>query len=523
MSTPWSPLLPLALVGTDRHAGPLPRWPGDMGALIAGAAEAAAHPATGALRAAAVLACCGLAGDLGQASASAPPPPAPHERMPAMQDAALVERAAWALRNGPPRLQQELLATLATQGCCLPPQLLPEALDLSRRSLALRPQVAAVLGERGRWLAALRDDWQHAAGAAETADGDVAWDLGSLDQRRGLLWRQRQQDRTAARERLAAALPELPARERADLAAVLGQGLGMDDEALLGTLRRDRSREVRQVALNLLLRLPEAAHPRRAAERTARLMSQERALLRKRWVIDAPTAADESWADDQVDLERPKQESLGERAWWLYQCVRQVPLAWWTRHTGLAPADLLAWARDSDWSEALQRGWHAVLLAAPDATWAEAMLDDWPQALKQHDPATVLAMLPAPAREQRWLQQWRAGGAAALDSLLPQVLAGSPPPQTLSAALSGVLIDGVAQRLQAGQLVHDWVLRSHLAELACAVHGDALPSLQALPRSADETPSLAELMQTVALVAATRAALAAWARSPLLSSRGQPT
>jgi Family of unknown function (DUF5691) len=523
VSTPWSPLLPLALVGTDRHAGTLPRWPGEIGELIAAAAETAPHPATGALRAAAVLASCGLAGDLGQPGAAEPPPAAPHDRLPALQGAPQVERAAWALREGPTRLQHALLATLAALGCRLPPPLLPAALELSRRSLALRPAVAAVLGERGRWLAAQRDDWRHAAGAADEGDAEAAWDQGSLDQRRALLMRQRQQDPAAARERLAATLTELPARERADLASVLAEGLGLDDEPLLDTLRRDRSREVRQVALALLLRLPEAAHPRRAGERLAGLMSHERALLRKRWVIDAPAAAGGDWTDDQVEVDRPKQESLGERAWWLLQLVRQVPLAWWTHHTGLSPAELLAWARGGDWAEALQRGWHEVLLAAPDSGWAEALLDAWPDALKRHDPAAVLVLLPPPARERRWLQQLRAGGAAALDALLPQVLAGSPPPQTLSPDLSGALLDAVAQRLQAGQVMHDWVLRSHLAELACAVHRDALPRLQALPRNADETPALAELMHTVAQVAATRGALAAMASSSPLLLQGRPT
>ena len=508
MSVPWSPLLPLALIGTDRPPGAMPHWPGEIGELIERAAASADHPATGVLRIAAILASCGLAGDLGLARAAALPAGAPPDRQPALQDAGLLGLTGWTLREGPLRLQHELLATLAATGLRLPASLLPAALDLSRRSLALRPGVAGVLGERGRWLAALRDDWRHAAGVPDGAAVQIAWDQGSLDQRRTLLREQRLQDPAAARKRLATTLPELPAHERAELAAVLVDGLGGDDEALLDSLRTDRSREVRQVALKLLLRLPTAAHPRRAGARMAAQLKPTRALLGPRWTLDAPLAAADDWAADQVDAERPKHEALGERAWWLYQLVRQLPLAWWPTHTGQTPAELLAWASGSDWAEALQRGWHEVLLAAPDLTWADAMLDAWPGALKHHEPAAVLALLPPAVREQRWQQQLRAGGAAALEVLLPQILAGSPPPQTWSPEMSAALLDAVTQRLQAGPLVHDGLLRAHLVELACALFGQALPQLHTLPRSADETPAVAALMHSVAQVAATRAALA---------------
>lgn len=497
----------MALVGTERHPGPLPTWPGEIGALMAATAASAEHPGRGLLRAAAVLAACGLAGSLGEADAGVPPPAAPPDSHPSVPDGPGIEHIAWALRDGPARLQQDVLATLAGQGWCLPPDLLPAALELSRRSLALRPLVAPVLGERGRWLASQRDDWRHAAGVAESDDAEDAWALGSLDQRRTMLEGQRQQEPDVARERLAGVLPELPARERADLAAVLAVGLAPADEALLDTLRQDRSREVRQVALNLLLRLPGAGHPQRAAARLARQLNQERALLGQRWVIEAPEATGDDWSDDQIEIDRPKQEALGERAWWLFQLVRQVPLGWWTGHTGMTPAELLAWAAESDWAEALQRGWHAVLLAAPDASWAGALLGAWPDSLKRHDPSSVLALLEPAARERRWLQQLRDGGIESLDTLLPQVLAGSPAPQALSPELSGVLLDAVAQRLQAGRALPDGILRTHLPELACAVHRSALPRLHALPRSADEPPALAELMRVVVQVAATRSTL----------------
>ena len=181
---------------------------------------------------------------------------------------------------------------------------------------------------------------------------------------------------------------------------------------MLERLRTDRSREVRQAALGLLLRLPASAHVGRAIARLEPLLKQERVLLRKRWVIDAPPAAGADWNDDNLDAARPKNESLGERAWWLCQLVRQVPLSWWTRHTGMTAAELNAWAGETDWREALWRGWRDVLHRAPDASWCEAFLDRWPSTLPAGDRDAVLSLLPPAARERHWQQQLIASSAS---------------------------------------------------------------------------------------------------------------
>lgn len=58
----WTPLLPIAMVGTERQPGPLPEWPGEIGQLAARAALAADGPSDQVLRAMAVIAACEAAG-----------------------------------------------------------------------------------------------------------------------------------------------------------------------------------------------------------------------------------------------------------------------------------------------------------------------------------------------------------------------------------------------------------------------------------------------------------------------------
>ena len=504
----WAALLPAATVGTDRQPGPWPLPDNDIGALARAAAAAAPNPATGLLRAAAVLATCTLAGAQGPVWAEALSPAAPADTRPPLPAGRALDAVAWALRDGPARLQHDALQRVGQAGLRLPPTLLPLALEQGRRSVALRAALLDALGERGLWLAAQRPNWAYAAGSTATDDTDATWTDGTLEQRRAWFTQARLRNAAAAREHLQAALPELPARERADLVAALATGLGADDEPLLDSLRTDRSREVRQAALALLLRLPDAAHPQRAAARIAPLLTQERGLLRKRWVLDAPTAPAADAKADQLDTPRPEKESLGERAWWLYQLVRQAPLGWWRTHTGMSPAELLAWAAGTDWTEALVRGWADVLFAAPDDDWCDALLDHWPPTLRE-SPARVLGLLTPARRDRHLLRQARdpALTASALVQSLAACPSGQPLSAELSAELSAVLAHTLRTQVGNGQLNTDYGLRGLLADFACAAHADALDTLAALPRRADETPSCAEALHTVTHIVAARQAL----------------
>ena len=187
--------------------------------------------------------------------------------------------------------------------------------------------------------------------------------------------------------------------------------------------------------------------------------------------------------------------------------MRQVPPTWWTQHTGLDAAALLAWARGTDWAEALLRGWLDALRNAPDTAWCDALLDAWPAGQLRESPATVLSWLPRDRREHHWQRQLRAdwhGGAVGLTELLAQLLPACAAGDTLSLPLSQGLVAAVLDSLRAQRLHTDYTLRAYLPELACVLHADALAALQPLPRSADETPALATALATLDRVVATR-------------------
>ncbi len=487
-----SQLRPLALLGTQRAAWPSWAGPAPLRELLEQLTQA--RDAEALLRVAAVLGSCARAGGPA-AAAFALPPPAPEDQQPALPDGRLHQAiAALWLLNPPPRFWLTLFDGLAAQGLRLPERWLPLALQLAERQTALRTAVQAVLGERGRWLQALRQGRD----VATAPEGDAPWQTGSFVERQAWLRAERARDPAAARERLAASLRELPAKERAEFAALLAPQLQAGDEALLDSLRADRAQAVRQQGLALLLRLPQAAYTQRACARLAACLRSDRGWLGgTRWHIEPPAEPGADWAAEQIESALPKGESLGQRAWWLLQLVRQVPLAWWTQHTGMDAAALRSWAERCDWAEALLRGWREVLIAAPEADWVSAWLTDWPRHAGTDGLPALLLQLPVAQRELHWRRIAGAPGSQQ-QALLEQL----QPGETLSAAFSMEQLPLLMQCLREPSHSQTYLLRSLGPAWLAVLHVDALralqqglPGWQALPE-AQTLPLLAAIVES---------------------------
>ena len=568
-------LLQAALVGTSRPWGLPPVHTPDAVANLLRQAHGSADPeAPGQLlRLAGSLAWCRRAGWVAPAQTESSPAPsqlAPESRRLATTDWMRLWSQALAMEL--PRLQAEVLRGMDSQQLHTSAEALPGLLQLGRQSVAMREFIQPVLGERGRWLASLNTDWAWGRGVQEQADADTQWELGSIEQRRAVLLAERRTAPDAALARLQSVWGQLPARDRHALITTLAEGLNPGDEAFLTQqLQKDRAQDVRRTAADLLAALPDSAYSQRMAERLRPLVVVEavaaatglKSLLKKAAValgagtalpvtlhIDAPpeppeppadtaasgtaaaapgstpqpqvaataqTTPDDPFKTDWPDGERPRHESLGQRAWLLFQMVRRSPLGWWTQHTGLSPAELLAATRKSDWTEALVRGWaHAALTQhAPD--WHLALLAH-PRIARWGDATALQARLSTEQREQHLLNQWDASVSTGTDSrttftALTELL------RTSGLAAHATWGDAVASRMASvlhrhcanGHLVkdmqQDYALRQHITDLACALPPGALDALATLPRVDDTSPSLSERLHTLHAILAVRQTL----------------
>lgn len=494
-----------ALVGIQSHA-PIP-FDGEMGALMTKVAAQHVDPALGFSRVAAVLASCRLASITLLPSSSSLPPAAAADTQALGADHDWFIALDSTFRQGPLRLQVEACLRLAVNAVHLPVALLPSALQAGHRQQILRAALLPIIGVRGRWLAAFNPDWRYAsssleASAADDGDEEKHWQQGSNEQRVQYFRALRARDPTAACALLQSQLGELAAKERAALVELLATGLQANDASLLEKLLKDRSRDVRQIAARLLAMLPHSIHAQRLREWLAPLVTSRRGLLGRSWHCEAPASADPAWAEAVIESTRPQHEALGERAWWLYQLVRQVPLSWWCEHTGMRAAALLNWAEKSDWGDALSRGWRERV-GAEDAEWIEAMLASDTKAFCERR-AELLALLPMAQREQHWphdVTQLQQSG------LLGQIIGSCAPGETLSSRYSGALIPSLLAALDGDALRQDYALRAYLLELATLLHADSLLALREPVRVGDETTALRECLSEFQRIVATRRCL----------------
>ncbi|MGE8279808.1 MAG: DUF5691 domain-containing protein [Stenotrophomonas sp.] len=404
------------------------------------------------------------------------------------------------------RTRHEACLQLASHGRHLPVAVLPQALDAGARLNVLRSALRPVLGVRGRWLAACNPDWSYAiqttTAASAAADLEQVWNEGSADARVDAFQKLRAQDAENARLRLQGTLKDLSARERQDFVAAMQPQLSDGDAALLQPLLKDRSREVRMLVGPMLAQLSDTPHAQYVRAQMLGLLQQQRSGLLRRmsWALDAPTVAAAGWSDAAIDGKRPNSDLLGERAWWLYQIARQLPLAWWCQTLEKTPEQVLAWARGSDWYDALLRAWmERVGPAAPD--WVEALIATEQRQLRLGE---LLAMLPAAQRERHWPTTAK---ELHQQGILGDVLASTGPGQTLSAAYSQQLAAGLGQQFGDPSLRYDYYQREPLLELLAVLHPSALARVQIADAPTEATEAMLDCLQQARQLLATRQTL----------------
>ncbi|QNH16910.1 hypothetical protein HEP74_02050 [Xanthomonas sp. SS] len=504
MSEAW---LKPALLGIDRpQVIPATGALGEVLAAVATQEDAA----LGYSRQVGVLAACRRAA-LRMAAPVALPPPAEVDPL------ALPTGHAWApllkglFGNAQPspwmkRARYEACLQLAAHNRHLPVAVLPQALEAGVRLSALRPGLRPVLGVRGRWLAARNADWAYAADTAVDADAptdlEQVWNEGAFDARLLAFRQLRAHNAEDARARLQGTLKDLSARERVDFVAALQPQLSEADAPLLQPLLKDRSREVRMLAGPMLARLPSTPHAQYVqAQMLALLQHQPGGLMRRMaWKLEAPAAADAGWAEAAIDSKRPNNDMLGERAWWLYQLARQLPLAWWCHTLEKAPAQVLAWARGTDWHDALLRAW-LERVDASEPEWVEALIGVEQRHMSLGD---LLAMLPPAQRERHWPTS-----AAELQHkrLLGEVLDSTGLGQTLSAAYSRQLAAGLGALFGEASLRYDYTLRDALLELLAVLHPSMLSHVQVADAQADATEAMRDCVHQARQLLALRQTL----------------
>lgn len=518
----WAELVEDALLGTNRRASPGLL---DHAALAAVARRAGLRPAP----------------------SPEMPAPAPQDERPALP-APAVRRLSALLAENSSELLPQWLATARSRGFAAPPELLPALLDAARQRSDLRGDAVAFAGPRGHWLAALNPDWRYAlrvpavagpegpdpagttaaaeaAAWAEPAGGagvaDVVWQEGLFAERVTHLTRLRRRDPAAGLALLRSTWSTERAEDRLLFLDALQEGLGPGDEPFLEAALKDRAKNVRATAAELLSTLPGSALAARMAERARRAVTVADG---GRLLVEPPDNCDATMQRDGIPATSPT--GRGDRAFWLGEIVAATPLAFWPGLIGssedaataggdAAPAQVLARSVAPAWADELREGWARAAVRQHDAAWARVLLaerrtEDHVRAASGGAPSRLLSVLPA-AERASWTARFVAEqGLAEAFQLL--VTCPAPWPQDLS----GAVLDALAQAADAGS--YPW---SHSGVLGVAER--CLPSAAAAridALAAGAISAWAEVLARLADTLRTRAAMLAELGEPAEPAEG---
>jgi hypothetical protein len=261
----------------------------------------------------------------------------------------------------------DLFATVTNAGLVVPPAVLPAFLELGYDA-RIGPVLGDLVGERGRWLAGLDEEWL----AFLPARSRVA-EIAAL----------RRVDPAVAREQAAAGWLGDSADDRVLLLDAMAEGLALDDVPFLESTLSDRSAAVSGRAATLLAwlcaRLPPDEQPsfgRRAMDRARPAVRLVRQGLLRSTVLEVvtPEALDENARRDGI-AESTGGLQRGRRAGWLEQIIQRAPLSLWENEFRRTPAELVALTVVGDFARELHAGWRAATWAQQNHAWARAFLD----------------------------------------------------------------------------------------------------------------------------------------------------
>ncbi len=382
------------------------------------------------------------------------------------------------LREETHTLLQEWLTYAHAAGQRVPEEYLPALLDCGCKQKALRDAIIPVLGRRGYWLAAHNQAWMYAVSQWEmryavTGEHDMAayrqareaaWQTGESTFRQALLRDVRVRDPAFGRTLVQSTWKTDGASNRSTFIALLETGLSLDDEPFLEQALDDRSKEVRQVAVNLVACLSQSRLVQRMIARASDMLHAKRNWRGKLQIeVTPPEKLDAAMIRDGMG-NSPTHMHIGEKAWWLRQVIIAIPPSHWCEQWETTPAELVQIAIAHPWKDALIHGWAQTSWRNRDTQWAEALLT--PDVIKHLEDSyrdMLLASLPPDKQETVVLQHIKE--QKGLGNSLSQTLL-STCQHPWSASFTRAIVDYVRQYIEGKRTATEWNIKYMLKEYA---------------------------------------------------------
>jgi hypothetical protein len=263
-----------------------------------------------------------------------------------------------------------------------PPRTLHRLLELGKSATMLRERISQVIGARGHWLGKFMPEasWL----IPEELPKNV-WEEGSLPERIAYLFKIRNANPEQARTMLIEIWKQENAEARTSLLETLRTNLSLSDEPFLETCLDDKSKRVRELAVDFLSGLPDSSFTKRMIERTKPFLSYKPSamlgLKKASLEISLPESYDQTWARDGIE-QKGMPYNMGEKVWWVKQMLERTPPSTWGQPEILS-------AVPKEWHDVLYDAFRVATLRFADRAWAYSFLPD----------EAMVCLLPVPERQ----------------------------------------------------------------------------------------------------------------------------
>ncbi len=269
-----------------------------------------------------------------------------------------------------PKLIPEFIEGMQVNKKCIPPELLPPLFEKSLKDESLWRQLENRIGERGKWLLPLNPAWSKLRSDYPLE----SWNTGSKEIRLSLLKKKRQTNPTEGLALLESTWKTDSVKEKAPLLKTLSIGLSMKDEAFLEECLNYKRKEIRTIAKDLLIQLPESQlHQRLESELTklVTFVKKEETIL-----LSLPEASNKALIRDGIDPKK-KGASTKEEVNMLAQMMEIVAPSFWEKHFKTSPSQIIKLFANSDRSLFLVNAIIKAIALHQSKEWIAAIVQFW--------------------------------------------------------------------------------------------------------------------------------------------------
>ncbi|MDX2303510.1 MAG: DUF5691 domain-containing protein [Microscillaceae bacterium] len=251
-------------------------------------------------------------------------------------------------------------------------QFLPNLLDWGVAKTDIQTSLSRILGQRGKWLSRLNDQWEYLYEVLEPSQVD--WEMSSFKERKPYLRSLRITDPPQATELLEKTWDQEETNHKVGFLKIFAENLSLADEPFLEKLRTERRKEVRALVFQLLAKIPQSRYNHQLRQYLDKHIDIQSNLIKNAIDIKFPHEFDREQKDLGV-VEKSIIAKGGQKANWLAQIIVKVHPDFWLDKFQKKPDEIVNLIQKSEWNELLIGTISQAAVFHGDQLWLSAFFD----------------------------------------------------------------------------------------------------------------------------------------------------